>query len=192
MMRLIAEAWLALQGVWRILTFKPGWQDYFDPSLGGLQRSFAAAGLALPSVAIILAGVWYGSGQLNLFQNLLVYGLSWVVFPLAAALATAISGARGQWAGWVILHNWTTLFTFAIQAGCWMLYIAGLIDLPILGILLGLYNYLRILIHWRLAYVALGLPTITSALLAAIPYLAAQVLVVIISLTLSPPAVPTS
>ena len=193
MMRIVAEAWLALQGVWRILTFKPGWQAHFDPSLAGLQRSFSAALLALPAVALILAGIWYAGGGGRWLQGFLVYGLAWLVFPLAASLAVSISGTRGQWSGWVILHNWSSLFGFYVQAACWTLYIAGLINLPILGLLIGLYHYyLRVLIHWRIAYVALGVPTIRAALLAAIPYLAVEALVVIVSLSTAPEAIPTS
>ena len=38
--------------------------------------------------------------------------------------------------------------------------------------------YLRILVHWRIAYATLGLPTITSALAAAVPIIAGEILVV--------------
>jgi len=192
MMRLVAEAWLALQGSWRILTFKEGWEENFDTSMGGLWHSFAAAIFALPLVALILLSAWHGSaGERSYgFEDILVYSLSWVVFPLAASLAASIVGARGRWAAWVVLHNWSSILLFAVQAGFWTLFLAGLINLQILGIFSGLYGYLRILVHWRIAYIALGTPTITSAAACAVPILAAKIMVILISLAMAP-AVPT-
>jgi hypothetical protein len=188
MMRLVAEAWLALQGAWRILTFKDGWEANFDTSMGGLWHSFSAAILALPLVALILLSAWHGSDGAHTYglEDMLVYSLSWVIFPLAASLATSIIGVRGRWAAWVVLHNWSSILLFAVQASFWTLFLAGLINIQILGILSGLYGYLRILVHWRIAYIALGTPTITSAAACAIPILAAKIMVVLISLAMTP------
>ena len=38
-----------------------------------------------------------------------------------------------------------------------------------------LYEYIRLLVHWRVAYMALGLPTILSAVAAAVPVLAMEI-----------------
>ncbi|WP_417498235.1 hypothetical protein [Maricaulis sp.] len=188
MIRLVAEAWLAVQGCWRILTFKDGWEENFDTSMGGLWHSFSAAIFALPLVALILLSAWHGSGGERGYglEDFLVYSLSWVIFPLAASLAVSILGLRGRWAAWVVLHNWSSILLFAVQAGIWTLFLAGLINLQLLGILVGLYGYLRILVHWRIAYIALGAPTITSAAAAAIPILAAKIMVILISLAMTP------
>ena len=161
MMRLVAEAWLALQGCWRILTFKEGWESNFDTSMGGLWRSFSAAIFALPLVALILLGAWHGAnGERSYgFDDLLVYTLSWVVFPVAASLAASIVGARGRWAAWVVLHNWSSILLFAVQASYWMLFTAGLINMAVVSFLSLIYGYLRILVHWRIAYIALGTQT---------------------------------
>lgn len=192
MMRRLAEAWLALQGVWQILTFKEGWQERFDTSMGGLWHSFFAAILALPLIGVILTGAWYASSRTASYdlQDLLIYSLSWVVFPLAAAAATTVLGVRGRWAAWVVLHNWSSIWLFALQAIFWTLFVAGLIDRTILSLLFLVYGYLRILVHWRIAYVALGTPTITSAAACAVPILAAKIMVLLITLAMAPATPP--
>jgi hypothetical protein len=192
MMRLIAEAWLAVQGCWRILTFKEGWEANFDTSMGGLLHSFAAAIFAMPLVAMCLLSVWHGSNGERVpgLDDALAYSLAWVVFPLAASLAANIVGARGRWAAWVVLHNWSSILLFAVQAGFWTLFLAGLINLQVIGLFAVLYRYLRILVHWRIAYIALGTPTITSAAAAAIPLLASEIMLVVLMLAMTPGSPP--
>lgn len=180
MMRLIAEARLALVASWRVLIFRPGWQTGFNVSLPGLWRSFFAAALALPLVALILAGAWNAGGTIQPATFAFGYVLSWAIFPVAAAAACLITGARPGFVPWVIVHNWGVLWLYALQALFWTLHTAGLFTRDMLELAFFIYTYLRILVHWRFAYVALGLPTITSALAAAVPILAAEIAVTLL------------
>lgn len=182
MMRLAAEAWVAVRGSWRLLTFKPDWQDAFDVSLAGFWRSFSAAIFALPLIALILAGAWHANGTISLPEYAVSYLLSWIVFPLAAIPAVMIAGARDALGRWIVVHNWAVLWLYALQAGIFTLHTAGLIDGAIMQLLFTLYIYVRILVHWRIAYAALGLPTITSALVAAVPILAGHIVSLVIFL----------
>lgn len=59
----------------------------------------------------------------------------------------------------------------------WTLYTAGLLPAELMGLALFIYPYMRVLVHWRIAYVSLGLPTIASALTAAVPILATEIAV---------------
>lgn len=180
MMRLIAEARLALVASWRALTFKQGWKAGFDISLDGLWRSFFAAVLALPLVALILAGAWHAGGTIELGTFAFGYAVSWALFPVAAAAACLITGARTGFVPWVIVHNWAVIWLYALQALFWTLHTAGIFNRELLELAFFLYTYLRILVHWRIAYVSLGLPTITSALAAAVPVLAAEIAVTLL------------
>lgn len=180
MMRLIAEARLALVASWRALTFQQGWKAGFDISLDGLWRSFFAAVLALPLVALILAGAWDAGGTIELGTFAFGYAVSWALFPVAAAAACLITGARSGFVPWVIVHNWAVLWLYALQALFWTLHTAGIFNRELLELAFFLYTYLRILVHWRIAYVSLGLPTITSALAAAVPILAAEIAVTLL------------
>ena len=78
----------------------------------------------------------------------------------------------------MIVHNWAVVWLYGLQALLWMLFTAQLINRDILALAFQLYMYLRILVHWRIAYATLGLPTITSALAAAVPIIAGEILVV--------------
>jgi hypothetical protein len=182
MLRLIAEAWVAAQGLYRLMRFQDGWEIDFDFSAAGFWRSFGAALVALPFIALILAGAWYiEPSGFNGFRFLVLYTLSWLIFPLAAGLAVTILGVRPNFAVWVILHNWAVVFLYGLQAVFFLLHTAGLINGDVLSLFLLLYGYARLLIHWRIAYATLGLPTITSALATAVPVLAGELALTAVS-----------
>ncbi|WP_300544787.1 hypothetical protein [Maricaulis sp.] len=180
MIALASEARRSIGASWRMLTFKEGWREGFDVSLGGFWRSFAAAVLALPLVALILAGGWHAGGTIELGRFAFGYALSWAIFPLAAAAACAVTGARTGFVPWVVVHNWAVLWLYAFQALFWTLHTAGLFTRDLLELSFFFYTYLRILVHWRIAYASLGLPTITSALAAAVPILAGEITVTLL------------
>jgi hypothetical protein len=187
MIRLIAEAWLSLRGVARILTFKPDWESDIDLSLHGLWRSFAASLIALPLFGAIVVGARYAGLIDFMGQFATNYWLSWLLFPIAAALTVAILGVRQNFVAWIILHNWGVVFLYGMLASFWILYVAGLIDQAVLGLLFYIYGKIRILLHWRIAYVALGLPTLTSAIAAIVPVLAGEILYASIDRAFSTP-----
>jgi hypothetical protein len=69
----------------------------------------------------------------------------------------------------------------------WTVFTAGLLPVELMRVALFVYPYLRVLAHWRIAYVSLGLPTITSALAAAVPVLAIEIAVAVYFATLIAP-----
>jgi hypothetical protein len=187
MIRLIAEAWLGLRGVARLLTFKPEWEQDIDLSLRGFWHSFAASLLALPLIGIIIAGLLFAEISDFLTQYAVSYWLSWLLFPIASGLTVAMLGVRQSFAAWVILHNWGVVFLYGLQAAFWILFIAGLADQSAAGLFFYIYGPIRILVHWRIAYVALGLPTLTSALAAAVPVLAGEFLYALVDRAFAAP-----
>jgi hypothetical protein len=96
-------------------------------------------------------------------------------------LAVAVIGAKPRYMAWVILHNWGVVWLYLVITAIWSLQVAGIINAEFRDFLFFLYGYLRILVHWRLAYVALGVPTITSAFTAAVPALVSYIVLVAIS-----------
>jgi hypothetical protein len=179
MIRLAAEGWLAVKASGRLLGFRDGWQDGFDTSMRGFWRSFAAILFAVPLIAMIhVAGLAAGR-QLSWADEFLLQGLSWVLFPVAAGIASWIMNARAGFVRWVVVHNWAVLWLYGYLFVLWTVYTAGLLPGPLMGLALFVYPYIRVLVHWRIAYVALGLPTIASALTAAVPILATEVAVAI-------------
>lgn len=169
MIRQIAAAYLALDGVLKALFFRPGWQAEIDVSLTGLRHSFLAIIPATLLVILILLGVGHSGYTFNTTALWVNFALSWLVFPGAAAMTTVILGVRQNFIPWVVIHNWTTVWLYGFITLLWMLLTAGLIGQQLFEILNFIYFYLRVLVHWRVAYVSLGLPTITSAFAAAVP-----------------------
>lgn len=177
MIRLIAEGLVAINASRRMLSFRPDWRQGFNMTLPGLWRSFFAAVMVLPLIALIILGRSHAGFETDFGRFIPGYVLSWLIFPLAAALACRVTGARSGFVPWVIVHNWAVVWLYGLQALLWMLFTAQLINREILSLAFQLYMYLRILVHWRIAYATLGLPTITSALAAAVPVLAGEILV---------------
>lgn len=177
MMRFVAEAWVAVRASWRIFTFRPDWKSGFDISMAGFWRSFGAILFAVPMIAMIhVSGEAIGR-DLSWRDEFLIQGVSWVLFPVAAALAAQVTGARAGFVRWIIVHNWAVLWLYAYLFVLWTLFTVGILPVELMSIGIFVYPYLRVLAHWRIAYVSLGLPTITSALAAAVPILATEIAV---------------
>ena len=187
MMRLVAEAWLALIGAWRALTFKSDWDQNFDLSVRGLWHSFFAAMVALPLVIFILTAVQHLGTDLQPVHYYVRYAISWLVFPVAAAGTVALLGVRQSFVPWLILHNWTVVLLYGLLTLFWALRTAGIIDQTIHEVFVFFYFYLRILVHWRVAFATLGVPTITSALAASVPMLAQSLSFVLLDAAFAPP-----
>ena len=182
MIRLIAEGWQGMQGALRILTFRAGGEAMFDVSLAGFWRSFAAALFVIPLVTLIHFERLHLGVGIDAAMYSLIFAATWLSFPLAAALAVAVIGAKPRYLAWVILHNWGVVWLYLVITAIWSLQVAGIINGEFRDFLFYLYAYyLRVLVHWRLAYVALGVPTITSAVAAIVPILVSQIILVAIS-----------
>lgn len=185
MIRLMAEGWLGMQGALRLLTFRPGGEACFDVSLNGFWRSFGGMLFALPLVVLIYFEREHLGVAINGTTYFSIYFATWISFPIAAAVAVSVVGARHRYIAWVILHNWGVVWLYCIIAAIWSLQVIGVINAELRDFLFFLYGYLRILVHWRIAYVTLGLPTITAAFTAAVPALVSFIVLVWISQALA-------
>ncbi|MCR9267086.1 MAG: hypothetical protein NXI03_05890 [Alphaproteobacteria bacterium] len=188
MIRLIAEGWVGVRASLRLLTFRPGWEDGFNTSIAGFWRSFAAILPAIPMVLLIQAATVKAGGTMSYLDQFVVQSLSWFIFPVAAAAACFATGARAAFVRWVVVHNWAVIWLYFYLFVVWMAYTAGVLPTFLTAIALNIYPYIRVLVHWRVAYATLGLPTITSALAAAAPILAIELAMMAYLGTLETPA----
>ncbi|MEC9249110.1 MAG: hypothetical protein VX501_00550 [Pseudomonadota bacterium] len=186
MIRLIAEAYLALDGALKALTFKPGWEAEFDVSMTGFWHSFLAIIPASLCLAIIYVGAAHAGSPPPLGALITIFAVSWVLFPGAAAIVSVVLGVKDRFVPWVILHNWTVIWLWMFLAGMSLLRTAGLAGQDLYEFVMFLYIYLRFLVHWRVAYVSLGVPTITSALGAAVPLVMSYIAQVLVYQALVP------
>ncbi|WP_203291698.1 hypothetical protein [Maricaulis parjimensis] len=177
MIRLVAEGFVAVRASFRLLAFRPGWEDGFNTSLSGFWRSFAAILPAIPMILLIQAATTRAGGTMSYLDQFVVQALSWFVFPVAAAAACFVTGARTAFVRWIVVHNWAVLWLYFYLFAVWMAYTAQILPTFITALALNIYPYIRVLVHWRVAYVSLGLPTITAALSAAAPILAIELAV---------------
>lgn len=171
MIRLIAETWVALNGVGKAMTFRPDWDTHFDMSLAGMWRSFFAVIAALPAAFFILSAAQSIGLTIDTARYFTQFAASWILFPVTAAVTVRLLGVPQNFVPWIVVHNWASLGLYGVMTVIWALNTAGLGGRDLFELLIFLYFYLRILVHWRAAYLTLGVPTITSAFAAAIPML---------------------
>ncbi len=185
MIRLIAEGWLGMQGALRLLTFRSGGEACFNVTMDGFWRSFGGMLFALPLIALIQLERAYLGVSVDAVTYFAIFVATWISFPIAAGVAVTIVGAQRRFIPWVILHNWGVVWLYCVIAAIWSLQVIGVINAELRDFLFFLYGYLRILVHWRIAYVTLGLPTITAAFTAAVPALVSFIVLVGISQALA-------
>lgn len=104
-----------LYGAWRLLWLDAGGLRYFNNSLEGFWRSFYAAVLVAPLMAIFLA-VRYGGMETEISVlrfaaiETVQYVMLWVAFPLAmVGIARAIDRSR-NYLVYIIAYNWATVW----------------------------------------------------------------------------------
>src|SRR5262245_21915267 len=85
----LIEIAYALRGLWRLVHLDPRGLEYFDRSIGGFWRSFRVAFLVLPAYVLLIPARMTmdpptGSWQRIFAVEILIYLISWLVFPVAA------------------------------------------------------------------------------------------------------------
>ncbi len=173
---------MGVRGVFALLTFKPDWRVWFDPSRTGALRSFAGLVLAFPAFWFMVSSANFfitenpgetGPAELiGVGERVMIWVRLWLLFPAAAWIVCLLMGMQDRFFAWLTVHNWTVFVLIHLQALFWALYMAGLADPPSLGALLVFYQIVRIAVHWRVAQGALGLPPGLAAAAAGVPLFA--------------------
>jgi hypothetical protein len=174
---MIADIRSGTRGIWAMLAFKEGWRQHFDVSVDGFIRSFMAVIYALPAFILlmvsanhVLAELPGGAGaQISLTDAIGQYARIWLLFPVIAYLVVKLLGLKGGFSAWVVVHNWAVFVLLHVQALFWLLAAAGIANAEALGLLLALYQILRLMVHWRVAAGALDLHWGLAAGAACIP-----------------------
>jgi hypothetical protein len=173
-----AEIVGALYGAYLLARLDPSGMDYFNRSIDGFWRSFAAALLvAPPFFAIILmrngeaySGVdpaWF------LIVEAVRYAVGWVVFPIIMVLVARFLSLSHVYVDFIVAYNWCQVpivFVFLPVAALSALGIlpAGLTALINLGFFILVYVYLWFVartaldVEWYVALAVVGLELITT------------------------------
>ena len=134
----------ALKGSWRLLLGDERAMGWFDTSIEGFWRSFAAMLLCLPMPLVELAaqpllpmaarvGAETFQGPGYWLTGLAAYGLTWIAFPILLALLARPLGITGVYVPLMVARNWTTLIAAAPSFAFTLLFVVGLIPIGALG-----------------------------------------------------------
>jgi hypothetical protein len=155
------EVMSSLYGAFRLALFDENGVNHFNISVEGFWRSFFAAVILLPFYALM---VWNtlitAQGELSMWAilvNLLVYGLSWILFPIVAFFATDLLNLGHRFTALVVAVNWSSVLivgAFAVSIGLAALLQNGLADLILIAATAGLVVY-----HWFVIKTALATTT---------------------------------
>ena len=118
----------------------------------------------------VLASLPDGAGaQISLTDAIGQYVRIWLLFPVIAFVVVKVLGLKTGFSAWVVVHNWAVFALLPVQALLWLLAAAGIANAQMLGLLLALYQIIRLGVHWRVAAGALGLHWGLAAGAACIP-----------------------
>lgn len=174
---MIADIRSGVRGIWDMLAFKGGWRSHFDVSVDGFTRSFLAILYALPAFILlmmsanhVLASLPGGAdAQIGFADAIGQYARIWLLFPVIAFVVVKVLGLKTGFSAWVVVHNWAVFVLLYVQALFWLLAAAGIANPEMLGLLLALYQIIRLGVHWRVAAGALDLHWGLAAGAACIP-----------------------
>ena len=124
MRSLVSEIINALYGVWLIAIRRPGASGFFNISVYGFWRSFAAAALVFPANIIITSvGIFAASdpsyGIYEGLRNVMIYIITWLFYPLLVLHISDFLGAGNRALRYLIPYNWASIPTgyfFAIAS----------------------------------------------------------------------------
>lgn len=153
-----AEILHALQGAWLLAKGDPSGLDWFDLSVEGFWKSFAAMLLAAPAYAVLLLDQYARLGWPqhlggSLAAETAAYLAGWLAFPLAAIFLTRFLGLAGRYVPLIVAVNWTGL----AQVGLYLaVVLAGLVlPAPLFRLGLLIAAMLALVYQWFVVRTAL-------------------------------------
>src|SRR5215213_1983857 len=127
----------SLTGVWLLFLDRNGAIKLFDATVDGFWKSFQAIMLIAPIYAVSVladqqaylmsaepgppfdAATYFTARGLGL-------ALDWVTIPLLLAALAPVLGIRGGYSAYIVVRNWSTVFTIIPFAAISVLDLAGL------------------------------------------------------------------
>ncbi|NQV47182.1 MAG: hypothetical protein HQ504_05305 [Rhodospirillaceae bacterium] len=134
----IQEAFRSLYGAWRLAFMDKNALNFFDTSVAGFWRSFAAAGLIAPFYGMLML-MRYGFGEISaplpryLAVVAIAYVISWLAFPVAMDPASQKMNRGGKFVAFIVAYNWAAVLQSALYLPFAMLSVSGLISADAAG-----------------------------------------------------------
>jgi len=170
----------ALRGLWRLVHLDPRGLDYFDRSIGGFWRSFRLALLLLPPYALLIpARMTISPPSASWLQvmivEILIYIVSWFIFPVAAYEICRRIGRSAEYVGLIVVYNWSNILSVALNV-----VVVGFALSPSLVLLAYLLFYLGQAAWfgyvWFISRAALGIDGMIALIFAVLDFAISKVL----------------
>lgn len=183
------EAERALTGAWRFFLNKPDALQFFDTSVDGFWRSFAAIVLVAPCYAVaaladratVIGSLPADSFSDGVFWPAKVVSLclDWVAFPILIALLAGFIGIGRGYVPYIAIRNWAAVLMTVPFAAIAALQVLGISDdVLLLPSLIALAFSLRL--TFVIARRTLGVAADVAAGLVALDWLTSITIVIII------------
>jgi hypothetical protein len=128
----------SLTGAWELFLDRPGAMRWFDVSVDGFWRSFAAVVLVAPSYALaVLADRQMAAamdpsapvqgGAAFVAQNVINLGIDWVALPVILALLAGPLGIGPRYASFVVARNWCAAIAAVPFGAIGLLMLLGIV-----------------------------------------------------------------
>lgn len=151
----------SLRAAWRLLFLDAQAMAGFNLTMAGFWRSFFAAAFGLPYYVLVL---WdsYAAGEIGLPAAILAYVLSWIIFPVIAALLAHILQLGRNYIGYIIAFNWAGALVPQPLLLLALLNKAGIVDenaysMITLGLFVAFLWY-----GWAVTRIGLGASVLTA------------------------------
>lgn len=115
------EAAYALFGAYRLARLDPSGLQYFNPTVEGFWRSFAAAAVVAPGYAILVA---LDISQADKPEEIdwatvaivqaIAFVINWTAYPLAMHYLTALLDRGNAYLRYMVAYNWSALPQMAV------------------------------------------------------------------------------
>ena len=150
-----------IYGAWRVALRDPGAMTYFERTVEGFWKSFFAAVIVAPGIALILlfdlSNVEVEAGALRIFLvQSCAFAIRWTAFPIAVHHVCGLIDKKEAFIGYIVAFNWGKVIQIAV-----FLPAIGLIALDILpgswgGLLRWAVLFLILGYEWLITRTALG------------------------------------
>ena len=151
----------ALYGAWLLARRNPTGLMFFDSSVEGCRRSFAAGVLIYPAYLILLGldlpdATWRDSGafQLLIVQTI-AYVTAWAALPLAFFALCRLLGREERFLAYVTAYNWSQILQYTVLLAVLGLKTSGLLPGALGALIVDVGVLLLYVYCWYIARVSL-------------------------------------
>ncbi len=150
-----------IYGAWRLARLDQGAMTYFERTVEGFWKSFFAAVIVAPGIALIIAFnlsplETEASGLRIILVELCAYVIGWTAFPLAVHHLCQVIDKREAFIGYIIAFNWTNVIQVAVFLPAIGVMAMGILPGQYGWILIGGVMFLVLGYKWFITRTALG------------------------------------